>query len=80
MTDAIAMAERRRESPGATVLNGLRLAALALGRRAAAAYIQARTQRILSRLDDAALKDIGLVRSQIDGIEIDPRYTRFTRF
>ena len=80
MTDCIAMAERRREPAGANVLNGLRLAALALGHRLASAYMRARTQRILSRLDDAALKDIGLVRSQIDGIEIDPRYTRFTRF
>jgi uncharacterized protein YjiS (DUF1127 family) len=37
--------------------------------------------RILNGLDDAALKDIGISRSQIDAIERDTRYTpKFPEF
>lgn len=77
MIDALALAERRRESAGAAILQGVRTVASAFARWAAASYGRARTQRILARLDDAALKDIGLVRSEIDGIDRDARYTRF---
>jgi uncharacterized protein YjiS (DUF1127 family) len=49
---------------------------LSLAGSAIAAQRRARTRRILGSLDEAGLKDIGLVRSQIEGIERDPRYTR----
>lgn len=49
-------------------------------RRVAAARARARTRKVLRSLDDYALKDIGLVRDQIDCVEHDPRYgTRFVR-
>jgi uncharacterized protein YjiS (DUF1127 family) len=43
-------------------------------RRIGAAHGRARTLRILKSLDDRALRDIGLTRSQIDSVEQDPRY------
>jgi uncharacterized protein YjiS (DUF1127 family) len=43
---------------------------------AAAARDRNRTRRVLGWLDDATLRDIGLVRTQIDGVEHDPRYIR----
>ena len=54
--------------------NGLRLAVHGLASWATAVRNRHRTRRILGRLDDAALKDVGLGRSQIDGVESDPRY------
>jgi uncharacterized protein YjiS (DUF1127 family) len=44
------------------------------GAHIVAARFRARTKRILSGLDDAALKDIGLTRGQIDAVERDPRF------
>lgn len=44
-----------------------------------AAHTRSRSMRALSRLDDYALKDIGLHRSQIDSIDSNPRYVaRYT--
>jgi len=42
--------------------------------RIAAARARFRTTRALMTLDDHALRDIGLTRSQIDSVEHDPRY------
>jgi uncharacterized protein YjiS (DUF1127 family) len=54
---------------------------LGLARRMTAAHARRRTERALSELDDAALKDIGLERSQIRALEHDPRYRmRVPRF
>jgi uncharacterized protein YjiS (DUF1127 family) len=75
MNSTLAVAERRRTPPTAVFLKRLRPILLSFARWAAAARDRNRTHRILGRLDDFALKDIGLVRTQIDGVEHDPRYT-----
>jgi uncharacterized protein YjiS (DUF1127 family) len=50
-------------------------------RLADAALARSRTMRALGALDDQALKDIGLRRSQIEFAHHDPRYSaRYTRF
>jgi uncharacterized protein YjiS (DUF1127 family) len=73
MNSAFTVSERRRTPPTVVLLQGLRPALLRLAQWAAGARHRNRTHRILGRLDDAMLKDIGLVRTQI---ERDPRYTR----
>jgi uncharacterized protein YjiS (DUF1127 family) len=75
MTSTCGVAEHRRGSAMTAVLRGAGLAMAGFARRALAAYASARTRRILSGLDDYALKDIGLHRGQIDAVERDPRYT-----
>jgi uncharacterized protein YjiS (DUF1127 family) len=75
MASTFTVTERRRTPPVAVALQWL-LQLPYFANRAAAARNRNRTRRILDRLDDASLKDIGLVRSQIDGVEHDPRYTR----
>ena len=66
------------QAPAAVSLSSL---FLGLVRAMTAAQARRRTQRALSELDDAALKDIGLERSQIRALEHDPRYrVRVPRF
>jgi uncharacterized protein YjiS (DUF1127 family) len=76
MNTTLTMAARRQIPPSAGLLHGLRPALLYFVRRVTAARDRARTRRVLGWLDDAALKDIGLVRDQIEGVEHDPRYRR----
>jgi len=76
MRSAFTLAERRQNPPTVVLTQWLRKAMLSLAGSAIAAQRRARTRRILGALDEAGLKDIGLVRSQIEGIERDPRYTR----
>jgi uncharacterized protein YjiS (DUF1127 family) len=76
MNSAFTVSERRRNPPTVVLLQGLRPILLGFARWVAAARDRNRTHRILGRLDDAMLKDIGLVRTQIEGVEHDPRYTR----
>ena len=74
MNSTFTVAERRRNPPTAVLLHWLRPALLPLARWVTAARDRSRTRRILGWLDDATLKDIGLVRNEIDGVEHDPRY------
>jgi uncharacterized protein YjiS (DUF1127 family) len=74
MNTAFTVSERRRNPSTAALLQGLRPILLRLAQWMAAARDRSRTRRILGRLDDAMLKDIGLVRTQIDGVERDSRY------
>jgi uncharacterized protein YjiS (DUF1127 family) len=74
MNSAFTVAERRRNPPTAGLLQGLRPALRRIAQWVATARDRNRTRRILSHLDDGLLKDIGLVRNQIDGVEHDPRY------
>jgi uncharacterized protein YjiS (DUF1127 family) len=80
MNGFFAVAETRQTSP-TSLLRMAGEAILTAGMRLVAARNRARTMRILSGLDDASLKDIGLARGQIDAVERDPRYTsRFPGF
>lgn len=74
MKNALAVAERRQIPPTVVLVRWLRPALRGLARWAVAARNRSRTRRVLGRLDEAGLKDIGLVRSQISGIERGPRY------
>lgn len=75
MNSLFAVAEDRPAPLAAGILRGMGTAALNVTGRVIAARRRGRTMRILSGLDDAALKDIGISRSQIDAIERDTRYT-----
>ena len=76
MTSTAAMATQRPTRPQASeaeaVLKSAGSAISAIVRRMAEARARARTRRILQSLDDTALKDIGIVRSRIDTIELGP--------
>ena len=74
MKSAFTVAERRRNPPTAGLLQGLRPALRGFAQWVAAARDRNRTRRTLDHLNDQLLKDIGLVRNQIDGVEHDPRY------
>jgi uncharacterized protein YjiS (DUF1127 family) len=74
MNSTFAVAERRRTPPTAVFRRWLRPILLNIAHWAAAARDRNRTRRVLGRLDDFMLKDIGLVRDQIDGVQHDPRY------
>ncbi len=58
----------------AAFIRAVRFALLGFARRMMAANARVRTRRSLGGLSDHALKDIGLHRSQIDAIELHPRY------
>jgi uncharacterized protein YjiS (DUF1127 family) len=84
MTSSAAVAATRPAPTSAAgtspVLHSIGSALLSAIQRAAAARARAHTRKVLGSLDDAALKDIGLVRNQIDCVEHDPRYgTRYAR-
>jgi uncharacterized protein YjiS (DUF1127 family) len=83
MTSSAAVAATRPATSAAgtsPVLHSIGSALLSAIQRAAAARARAHTRKVLGSLDDAALKDIGLVRNQIDCVEHDPRYgTRYAR-
>lgn len=76
MHSAFTVSERRRNPSTTVLLQGLRPILRGFAQWVAAARNRGRTRRILGRLDDAMLKDIGLVRTQIDGVEHDARYRR----
>lgn len=57
-----------------STLRGLGAAFYGFVRAVRMSRARSRTLRVLEGLDDAALKDIGLDRSQIPGVEHDPRY------
>jgi len=81
MASTFAVPEDRQGSVTAALFFRAEDALFGLVRRMIAARARARTRRILSTLDDAALKDIGLTRGQIDAFEGDPRYAhRFPGF
>ncbi len=81
MTSNFAVADERPASPTATLFANAADAFFGFARWVIAVRDRGRTMRVLSRLDDAALKDIGLTRGQIDAVERDPRYTpRFPGF
>jgi len=81
MASTFAVPENHREPLTAAFFGSAGEMLLGFARWAIAARARARTRRILSTLDDAALKDIGLTRGQIDAVERDPRYTpRFPGF
>jgi uncharacterized protein YjiS (DUF1127 family) len=81
MSTTHAVAGNRPAAAAATMLGGLARFMAQLALAAIAARNRARTRRILSGLDDAALKDIGIARGQIDAVERDARYTpRFPGF
>jgi uncharacterized protein YjiS (DUF1127 family) len=81
MASTFAVPEDRQDSAITAVFARVEDALFGLVRWMIAARARARTRRILSSLDDAALKDIGLTRGQIDAVERDPRYTpRFPGF
>ncbi len=81
MNRTFAVAEDRHNTLAAAALHGIGSAMRSIINRAVAAQQRARTTRMLSGLDDAALKDIGLTRGQIDAVERDPRYApRFPGF
>lgn len=81
MASTFAVPENHREPVIAAFLGRAEDAVFGLVRWMIAAHTRARTRRSLSTLDDAALKDIGLTRGQIDAFEGDPRYTpRFPGF
>ena len=64
----------------AVALRRLGSVILQLVRLADAALARSRTMRALGALDDQALKDIGLRRSQIEFAHHDPRYSaRYSR-
>ncbi len=66
-----------RSSPSLMLRRNVGFALAGFVRMAVAAHRRARTRRILNGLDDNALKDIGLQRGQIDGVECDARYTHY---
>lgn len=67
-TFSVAAGRPRRSRPGLVrVLAG---AFSALGAR----WRRRRTMLTLAELDDHALRDIGLTRSQIGDLDVDPRY------
>jgi uncharacterized protein YjiS (DUF1127 family) len=74
MSAHFARAEDRPETTAAELLRGLGHAVSLVVLRLLAARNRARTRRILSGLDDAMLKDIGVTRGEIDAVERDPRY------
>jgi uncharacterized protein YjiS (DUF1127 family) len=81
MTSNFAVADDRRAPATAALFGCAADAFFGFARWVIAVRARAHTARILSRLDDAALKDIGLTRGQIDAVERDPRYTpRFPGF
>ncbi len=81
MTIIFAVAEDRPATAATAIRRSAGFMVHGFVRRVTAAYAAARTRRILSRLDDYSLKDIGLSRGQIDAVERDPRYTpRFPGF
>ena len=85
MTSTAAVATDRPAYPQTTetttALGAVGAAILGIAGRVAAARARARTLRTLRSLDDYALKDIGLTRSQIASVEHDPRYEpRYARF
>jgi uncharacterized protein YjiS (DUF1127 family) len=74
MNSMFAMAESRQISSTAAITLWVGLMIMRVANRLLAAQNRARTRRILSGLDDASLRDIGLSRGQIDAVERDPRY------
>ncbi len=81
MASTFAVPENRRDSVTAALFGRAEDAVFGLVRWVIAARARARTRRILSKLDDASLKDIGLTRDQIDAVEHDSRYApRFPGF
>jgi uncharacterized protein YjiS (DUF1127 family) len=84
MTSQAAVATQRpvqSQSSENTVVFGIGGVVAGFVRRMAIARSRARTVRALNALDDHALRDIGLTRSEILAFEHDPRfdpyYTRF---
>ena len=84
MTSPAAVATHRPAHSQAhenAAISGIGSAIAGIVRRIATAYARARTMQALNGLDDNALKDIGLTRSQIGSFEHDPRYRpHYTRF
>jgi uncharacterized protein YjiS (DUF1127 family) len=81
MIGSSAVAEPRHTSAFAGAIRAAGATMLDVAGRIAAAHSRARTLRILSGLDDDALKDIGINRGSIDAVERDPRYRhRFPGF
>jgi len=69
-----AVAEPRHPTARTRAARAVGAAILGIASRMIAAQRRAQTLRVLGNLDDAALKDIGLTRGQIDAVERDPRY------
>jgi uncharacterized protein YjiS (DUF1127 family) len=81
MNSIFAVAGDRHNTSAGAALRGIGSVMLSIFNRAVAARQRARTMQMLSGLDDASLKDIGLTRGQIDAVERDPRYSpRFPGF
>ena len=70
-----AVAGPRHPSARGAAMRAVGALMLIVAERVMAARNRARTLRILSGLDDAALRVIGLSRGDFDAVERDPRYS-----
>lgn len=80
-TFAVAGAIRESGNPLVEAARNSASAIFAFARRIVEARMRSRTIRALEALNDYGLKDIGLCRSEIGGIDSHPRYSsRYSSF